>query len=129
MGVIAKYKFDQNTYADFIPVFNSEFTDYTITDSIDTDGFTIRTIESDDLPTLMRFGSLSAGAKREQSLIDVYQVNTTEITSMEYMFGNCPNLKSINFLNANTEKVTTMYGLFAYSSKLETIENIKEAIK
>ena len=32
MGVIAKYKFDQTIYENFIPEFNSEFTDYTITD-------------------------------------------------------------------------------------------------
>ena len=47
MGVIAKYKFNQNTYANFIPTFNSEFTDYTYTDEIDTDGYTIRTIGND----------------------------------------------------------------------------------
>ena len=45
MGIVAKYKFNQNTYADFIPEFNSGFT-YAITDEIDTDGYTIRTIES-----------------------------------------------------------------------------------
>ena len=54
MGIIAKYKFNQNIYENFIPEFNSEFTNYTITDEIDTDGYTIRTIESDSLPTLDR---------------------------------------------------------------------------
>ena len=58
MGIVAKYKFNQTVYADFIPEFNSEFTDYTITDEIDTDGVTIRTIESDNLPTLIRFGQV-----------------------------------------------------------------------
>ena len=57
MGVIAKYKFNQNTYANFIPTFNSEFIAYTINDETDTDGYTIRTIESNTLPTLIRFGS------------------------------------------------------------------------
>ena len=57
MSIIAKYKFNQNIYANFIPEFNTEFTVYTVTDEIDTDGYTIRTIESYSLPTLMRFGS------------------------------------------------------------------------
>ena len=59
MSIIAKYKFDQTIYEDFIPTFNDDFTNYTITDEIDTDGYTIRTIESNSLPTLIRFGDSS----------------------------------------------------------------------
>ena len=43
MSIIAKYKFNQTIYENFIPEFNGEFTNYTITDEVDTDGFTIRT--------------------------------------------------------------------------------------
>ena len=55
MGVICKYKYDSSIYADLIPEFNSEYSGYTITDEIEGNIIT-RTIESDKLPTLMRFG-------------------------------------------------------------------------
>ena len=32
MGIVAKYKFDGSVYADLLPEFNEEFTDYIITD-------------------------------------------------------------------------------------------------
>ena len=88
MSIIAKYKFNQEIYADFIPEFNSEFTNYTITDEIDTDGYTIRTIESDSLPTLIRFGA-ETQADKQRSLLEVYECNTENVTNMGYMFANC----------------------------------------
>ena len=57
MSIIAKYKFDKSIYADLLPEFNAEFTSdkYNTTDE-EVDGIITRTIESDELPTLMRFG-------------------------------------------------------------------------
>ena len=37
MGIVAKYKYDGSVYADLIPEFNAEFTDYTITDEVDSE--------------------------------------------------------------------------------------------
>jgi hypothetical protein len=96
MGVIAKYKFNQNTYANFIPEFNSEFTNYTITDETDTDGYTIRTIESDTLPTLMRFGSNdSTGTSdytKQHSLLEVNNLNTIKASPLISALSLCAAL-------------------------------------
>ena len=121
MGIIAKYKFNQEIYADFVPEFNSEFTDYTITDEIDTDGYTIRTIESDNLPTLMKFGVITQ-TDREKSLLEVYECNTENITSMSWMFMNCSSLTSLNVSNFNTEKVTNMNQMFQNCSSLTSLD-------
>ena len=120
MGIIAKYKFNQEIYADFVPEFNSEFTDYTITDEIDTDGYTIRTIESDNLPTLMKFGVITQ-TDREKSLLEVYECNTEKVTNMNQMFQNCSSLTSLNVSNFNTEKVTNMNQMFQNCSSLTSL--------
>lgn len=121
MGIIAKYKFNQNIYENFIPTFNSGFT-YTVTDEIDTDGYIIRTIESDDLPTLMLFGSSGISTKREQSLLAIYECNTEKVTNMSYMFCNCSSLTTLNLSNFNTQKVTSMSYMFSNCSKLMSLD-------
>ena len=121
MGIIAKYKFNQEIYADFVPGFNSGFTDYTVTDKTDTDGMTIRTIESDSLPTLMRFGA-NAQTDREKSLLEVYECDTSNITNMYEMFRNCSSLTLLNVSNFNTEKVTNMGWMFSNCSSLTSLD-------
>ena len=54
MAVIAKYKFNSTLYADLVPEFNAEFTNYVVTDETterDNDGNVIKTrvIEHDTL--------------------------------------------------------------------------------
>ena len=122
MGIIAKYKFNQELYANFIPEFNSGFT-YTITDSIDTDGYTIRTIESNSLPTSMIFGaSGNFSTDREKSLLEVLECNTDKINDMSYMFYYCSNLTSLDLSNFNTENVTDMQQMFYYCSELTSLD-------
>ena len=121
MSIIAKYKFNQMIYENFIPEFNSTFTDYTITDEIGTDGYTIRTIESNDLPTLMRFGA-ETQTDREKSLLEVYECNTENITTMQAMFQACSSLTSLNVSNFNTGQITNMYAMFALCSKLTSLD-------
>ena len=122
MGVIAKYKFNQNVYENFIPELDSNFTDYTITDEIDTDGYTIRTIESDSLPTLlMRFGATTQ-TDREKSLLKVYECSTSKITNMASMFNNCSSLISVDLSNFNTSQVTSMYAMFFNCSSLTSLD-------
>ena len=126
MGVIAKYKFNQNTYANFIPEFNTNFTDYTITDEIDTDGYTIRIIgnDSDNLPTLIRFGYISGGITTTQakSLLSVEYINTSNVTDMSSMFRNCTSLTSLNLSNFDTGKVTDMNCMFHSCSALTSLD-------
>lgn len=121
MGIVTKYKFNQNLYANFIPVFNNTFTNYTITDEIDTDGYTIRTIESDDLPTLMRFGE-STKTDREKSLLEVYECNTEKLTSMSNMFYNCSSLTSLDASHFNTSNVTAMGSMFNSCTSLTSLD-------
>ena len=121
MGIVAKYKFNQNLYENYLPTFNSTFTDYTITDENDTDGFTIRIIESDGLPTLMKFGANNI-TDREKSLLEVFECNTDEVTDMSDMFGNCRNLTSLELSSFNTEKVKNMSDMFYYCSSLTSLD-------
>jgi surface protein len=121
MGIVAKYKFNQNTYESFIPEFNSEFNNYTITDEIDTDGYTIRTIESNNLPTLMQFGN-NVSTNKTKSLLSILKCNTENITSMRYMFSRCEKLTSLDLSNFNTSKVTDMGHMFFGCSKLTSLD-------
>jgi surface protein len=121
MGIVAKYKFNQNTYESFIPEFNSEFNNYTITDEIDTDGYTIRTIESNNLPTLMQFGN-NVSTNKTKSLLSILKCNTENITSMRYMFSRCEKLTSLDLSNFNTSKVTDMYFMFNGCSSLTSLD-------
>ena len=123
MGIIAKYKFNQNTYENLLPVFNDGFT-YTFSDSIDTDGYTIRTIESDTLPTLIKFGSGSGGLTSTQasSLLSVEYIDTSNVTDMSNMFYGCSKLTSLDLSNFDTSKVTTMTGMFYNCSSLTSLD-------
>ena len=131
MSIIAKYKFDSSVYADLIPEFNSEFTSdlYTVTDEVDSENSNhiIRTIESDSLPTLMRFGRTytegeSTTDNRTDSLLEVLDMNTSGLTSCDSMFRYCTNLTSLNVSNFNTSNVTTMNAMFYYCQSLASLD-------
>ena len=125
-NVIARYKFNQNTYENFIPKFNSKFNDYTYTDETDTDGYIIRTIGNDsgDLPTFIRFGYTSGGitTKQASSLLSVEYINTSNITFTSNMFSDCTSLTSLDLSNFNTSKVTTMYAMFNNCTSLTSLD-------
>ena len=151
MGVICKYKFDSSIYADLIPEFNSEYSGYTITDEVEGNIIT-RTIESDKLPTLMRFGRVWVSGEsdtdnRTDSLLEVLDMNingltdcnnmfrycknltsitcewdTSNVTNMNQMFYNCNVLTSLDVSNWNTSKVTNMNGMFQYCNNLTSLD-------
>ena len=117
MGVIAKYKFNNTLEANLLPEFNSEFTSdlYTVTDEVNGE-VTTRTIESDELPTLMRFGRVwvngePASDNRTDSLLEVLDMNTSGLTSCHSMFRYCANLTSIT-CEWDTSNVTNMHSMF-----------------
>lgn len=151
MGIVAKYKFNQNIYENYLPEFNSEFTNYTITDSISGDGYTIRTVESDSLPQRIKFGESASSyvEKGIQSLIEILFVNihnemvsfdgflsnarnlisvntdgwdTSGIVTMQQMFHGCSSLTSLDVSNFNTEKVTNMYSMFYNCKSLTSLD-------
>ena len=149
--IIAKYIFDKSIYENFIPVFNDGYTNYTVTDTED-ENLVTRTIESNSLPTLMRFGRTyvdgeSATDNRTDSLLEVLDMNTSGLTScnsmfrynknltsincewntsnvtnMDNMFYNCTNLISLDVSNWNTSKVTNMSGIFNNCQKLTSLD-------
>ena len=125
MSIIAKYKFDQTIYENFIPEFNSGFTDYTITDEMGTDGFTIRTIESNSLPTLIRFGTTDTSGNgdytKQYSLLEVDELNANNVNNMSFMFYRCKNLTRIN-TNFNTSNVTDMQYMFSNCQSLTSLD-------
>ena len=153
MSIIAKYKFDKSIYADLLPEFNAEFTSdkYNTTDE-EVDGIITRTIESDELPTLMRFGRLwiegeSTADNRTDSLLEILDMNTSGLTdcnnmfrycanltsitcewdtsnviNMYSMFNNCTNLTSLDVSNWNTSNVTNMYAMFHNCQSLTALD-------
>ena len=129
MGVIAKYKFNNTLEANLLPEFNSEFTSdlYTVTDEVNGE-VTTRTIESDSLPTLMRFGNDTEATDRQKSLLEVYEIDLSNLISMSALFGFCTNLSKIERLIYNTTepKITSMYYAFAHTKITEIdISDIK----
>ena len=120
---IAEYKFN-NTLYDLIPEFNNGFT-YTVEDVVEGN-VTTRTIYSDSLPTLMRFGTNTLYAKdyvkgSEVALISIEYLDTSNLTTCYNMFKRCTSLVSINTDGWNTSNVTTMQSMFAYCSHLTTL--------
>ena len=101
---IAEYKFN-NTLYDLIPEFNAEFTDYTYEVIVDGE-VTTRTIISDDLPTIVRFGTGNASStNRENSLLEI----------LELKFVRCRSLRTIKGINNwDTKKVTNMDSIFPF---------------
>ena len=118
--IVAKYKFNPSTYSDYLPVFNSGFS-YTKSDVNNGDGTITRTIESNSLPTLMRFGETTSATDRSNSLLEILDMNTSNLTSMVNMFGYCKNLTSI-VCNWNTSQVTNMENMFNDCSSLTSLD-------
>ena len=53
--------------------------------------------------------------------VDLNNVNTSEMTDAEYMFGYCSHLTSIDLTNWDTGKVTRMDGLFVECQNLTSV--------
>ena len=126
MGIVAKYKFDGSVYADLLPEFNAEFTDYTVTDEVDSENSNhiIRTIESNSLPTLMRFGTTheGVGGEGKSSLLEIIKLDTSNLTSMYCMFRDCAYVTSINTDGWNTSKITDMTSIFNGCGRLISLD-------
>ena len=113
--IIVKYKFDNTTY-DLIPTFNSGFT-HTHTDVVEGN-VTTRTIESDVLPTQIRFGNLGGSS----SLLEVLEIDTKNVTTMQSMFNDCNKLTSLDVSNFDTSSVTNMAYMFYNCYALTTLD-------
>ena len=114
--IVAKYKFNPSTYADLLPEFDYGYS-YTKSDTTNSDGTITRTINSDSLPTVMRFGERVNASNKSRSLLEILSMNTSNITDMSYMFRYCENLTSV-ICDWNTSQATTMSHMFANCSNL-----------
>ena len=104
----------------------------TLEDSLYVKSKTItRTIESKngELPTQIKLGLTSLETQdnndvtdRELSLLNVYALNSSNITDMMYMFRFCKRVMSINTSDWDTSKVTNMHDTFLYCHLLTEID-------
>ena len=116
--IVAKYKFNPNTYADLLPIFNNGYTSYTKSDITNDDGSITRTINSDSLPTVMKF--VDSSATSSSSLLEILDMNTSNLTTMDNMFRYCDNLTNIS-CDWDTSKVTSMLNMFNGCSSLTSL--------
>ena len=56
-----------------------------------------------------------------QSITGMSYLNTSEVTIMDWMFGNCTALTSLDLSHFNTSKVTDMWAMFYHSNNLRTV--------
>lgn len=102
---IAKYKFTSTT--DTLPTFNSGYT-YTLSDEVNGDGTTTRTITNDDgvAPTSISFSG-------KTGLLEVFQLNISGLTTMNDLFASCTKLQKVhNTETWNTSNITDMSNMF-----------------
>ena len=63
-----------------------------------------------------------AGMVNLQSITGMEYLNTSEVTSMGYMFYYCPSLTSLDLNHFDTSKVTDMYAMFYYCPSLTSLD-------
>ena len=70
----------------------------------------------------MRFGDIKNPTDRENSLLEVIECDTSNITDMYGMFYSCASLTSINLSNFNTDNVTKMNNMFFNCRSLTSLD-------
>ena len=121
--IIAKYKFDNILY-DLIPEFNEGF-EYTYEDILEGN-VTTRTIYSNELPTLLRFGNSDTSGEtgdsnKYNSLLEVLYLASSEITYAGLMFHRCANVSYIcPFILTN--KNNSLHGIFSGCHSLTSLD-------
>ena len=125
MAIVVKYRFNPQTYENLLPQFNSGYTSYTVSDVTNHDGTITRTIESSTLPTLMRFGTTAqtvTDSSRYDALLEIYEINCSNLTDMNAMFRVCSNLKYLDLSDQDLSKVTNMPYVFAGCASLKYVD-------
>jgi surface protein len=57
-----------------------------------------------------------------QSITGMRYLNTSEVTTMRFMFTHCHSLASVDMSHFNTAKVTNMYAMFYYCRSLTSLD-------
>lgn len=125
MAIVVKYRFNPQTYENLLPQFNSGYTSYTVSDVTNHDGTITRTIESSTLPTLMRFGATAqtvTDTKKYDALLEIYEINCSNLTDMNAMFRKCSNFKYLDLSDQDLSKVTNMSYLCSECHSLKYVD-------
>ena len=106
------YNYDLNTNSD--PAWRSEGISSSVTNVVFDPSF------ADALPTttMSWFNDMS----NLETITGFEYLNTSEVTSMQMMFGACSKLTSLDLSGWNVENVSVAYGMFAFCSSLQTID-------
>lgn len=115
-SIITSYYFDPEI-GNIMPVFNEGF-EYTYEDSIGLNNNVLRTIKSSSLPTNMYFGTNHVSQDDADSLINVLEINTSNIEDLSYMFKGCRNIGLIP-IGLVTSKATKLTSMFEGCSSLD----------
>ena len=73
-------------------------------------------------PEQTKLGGLFLDCKNAEEINGLENLDTTNVTSMAYMFGNCNGLTNISVDKFNTSGVTDMSGMFFGCSGLEALD-------
>ena len=114
--LVVKYYFDSKI-GNVLPVFNDGF-EYTYTDELGLYGQVLRTIKATSLPTNMYFGTNHVSQDDADSLINVLEIDTSNIEDLSYMFKGCRNIGLIP-IGLVTSKATKLTSMFEGCSSLD----------
>ena len=130
-----------------LPTFDSQFTRYTVSEVLNSDGSYTTTIGANitgDSPAWISFANEHAQANlysveyinttrliavsdmflgcSQLTSLDVSGWDTSKVTSMQQMFNGCSALTSLDVSNFDTSKVTNMNNMFNGCSSLTTLD-------
>lgn len=107
--VVVKYYFDPEI-GNILPAFNDGF-EYTYEDSTGLNNHILRTIKSTTLPTSMHFGITHVSQNDADSLINILEIDTSNIEDLSNMFKGCRNmgLIPIRLVTSKAIKLTSMF--------------------
>ncbi len=86
------------------------------------DNGTIYYWSEDNHPALSAFSREMFDGLTKAEVIEVKNLDTSNVTNMIYMFRNCSSLKSLDLSNFDTSKVTTMHQMFNGCSSLAELD-------
>ena len=113
--LVAQYKFT-NSY-DVIPIFNEGFS-YVIEDIVDGET-TTRIIKSAKFPTAISF-------ENSTQLLEVYYLETSNMTSAYNLFYNCSNLIYVDLNHSDFSNIETIERMFTSCTNLVTIDGLND---
>ena len=104
-----------------VPTFNSQFTRYTVSEVLNSDGTYTTTIGANitgDSPTSINFANEHAQA----NLYSVEYLNMSKVNTTNSLFSGCSNLVYVDTSGWNTSLITSMKAMFNDCSSLTSLD-------